>query len=64
MIGKTAGRGIKKAPHLTKEGKGDSFTFAELRGAANSINSIFHNLQFLTSRVTPSNTNTIGFCQP
>ena len=36
MIGKTAGRGIKQ--HLTKKGKGDSLTFADLRSAANSIN--------------------------
>lgn len=38
MIGKTAGRGIKQAQHLTKKGKGDSLTFADLRSAANSIN--------------------------
>ena len=38
MIGKTAGRGIKQAQHLTKKGKGDSLTFVDLRSAANSIN--------------------------
>ena len=38
MIGKTAGRGIKQAQHLTKKEKGYSLTFADLRSAANSIN--------------------------
>ena len=38
MIGKTAGRGIKQAQHLTEKGKGYSFTSADLRGAVNSIN--------------------------